>query len=240
MYEYVNEIEFEAAWSRLLSEYNVHEKTWMISIYTLKEKWASCYMKRVFTLDMRSTQLNVNIKKRLKLAVDIIQFFKHFEQVMEDKRYKELKCEFDARQKLPRLSSIYAPMLIQLADIYTPTILDLFQYQFSLKDLCCVKQRKETEPLFEYVITMIDRKGEWTVWFHPQEISVSCSCKKFETSGILCCHVLKVFGNKDVMELPDQYILKRWTKEAKVSVKADVKRNEVEKYYQKSDLTFLR
>ncbi|XP_027336846.1 protein FAR1-RELATED SEQUENCE 5-like [Abrus precatorius] len=72
-----------------------------------KEKWASCYLKDVFTLGMRSTQLseslNSDFKACMKPGVGIKQFFAHFERVVEDKRYNELKHEYDFRYKLPML-----------------------------------------------------------------------------------------------------------------------------------------
>ncbi|KAF7802441.1 protein FAR1-RELATED SEQUENCE 5-like [Senna tora] len=232
MYGYEEETEFETAWSQLLLDYNIHENTWIKSTYSLKEKWAACYMKKVFTLGMRSTQLseslNADMKRCLKPDVDILKFFKLFEPVVEDKRYNELECEFEARDKLPRLRNPSSHMLKQLAKIYTPTIFDLFQDQNDLFWDCCVKQRRESESFVEYVINMVDYEGEWKVLFYPHDKTISCTCRKFETWGILCCHALKVFEAYDVKKLPDQYILKRWTKEARTGIIYDAKGNEIE------------
>ncbi|KAF7811452.1 protein FAR1-RELATED SEQUENCE 5-like [Senna tora] len=232
MYRYEEETEFEAAWSKILLDYNVHENTWIRSIYSLKEKWAACYMKRFLTLGMRSTQLseslNADVKRCLKPDVDILQFFKHFELVVEDKRYNELKCEFEAREKVPRLRYPSSPMIQQLAKVYTPTIFEMFQDQIDLFFTCCVKQRRESESLIEYVINMLNHKGEWKVLFYPQEKSISCTCRKFENFGILCCHAVKAFEANDVKEVPDQYILKRWSKNARIGVIFDVNGREVE------------
>ena len=45
--------------------------------------------------------------------------------------------------------------------------------------------------------------------------SISCSCCKFESFGILCCHCLRLFIHMNVRSVPEQYILKRWTKLAR-------------------------
>lgn len=37
----------------------------------------------------------------------------------------------------------------------------------------------------------------------------------FEFSGIICRHVLSVFRTKNVLMLPSEYVLKRWTRNAK-------------------------
>ncbi|XP_073119691.1 protein FAR1-RELATED SEQUENCE 5-like [Henckelia pumila] len=165
MYGIDDETEFEESWRFLLEKYNVHENTWLQSTYNIKQKWAACYMKNAFTLGMRSTQLSESVNSDMKSCMtpdlDIMQFFKHFERVLEDKRYNELRCEFEARQKLPRLKLESSPMLRQLSEIYTPTVFHLFQMEFVLFAAAYIKYRNETQPLFEYVVGLIDKDGEW-------------------------------------------------------------------------------
>ena len=99
MYEYYEETSFEIAWSELISKYKVDENAWLRSMYNLTEKWVDFHMKKVFTLGMQSTQLsesvNSDMKSCMKPSLDIIQFFNSFERVVEEKRYNELKWEFE-------------------------------------------------------------------------------------------------------------------------------------------------
>ena len=44
---------------------------------------------------------------------------------------------------------------------------------------------------------------------------MTCSCKKFEFTGIFCSHILKVLSSRNIRRIPSQYILKRWTISAK-------------------------
>ncbi|KAL7166141.1 hypothetical protein ACSBR2_036926 [Camellia fascicularis] len=58
---------------------------------------------------------------------------------------------------------------------------------------------------------------------------VGCSCTNFEREGILCSHSLKVI--RDILkmkEVPSQYIVKRWTKQAKAETVKDIKGNDIE------------
>ncbi|XP_073030788.1 protein FAR-RED IMPAIRED RESPONSE 1-like [Primulina eburnea] len=130
MYGIDDETQIEEAWIVILAQYNIHGNTWLQSIYGIKERTA-CYMKKAFTLGMRSTQLsesvNFDIKICTKLNLDIMQFFKHFEQVLENKKYNELMCEFETCQKLSRLKLESSRMLGLLSEIYTPTVFNLFQ-----------------------------------------------------------------------------------------------------------------
>ena len=45
------------------------------------------------------------------------------------------------------------------------------------------------------------------------------------TFGILCCHALKVFEANDVKLVPEQYILKRWTRDARSGIIHDAREN---------------
>ncbi|XP_054777248.1 uncharacterized protein LOC129285531 [Prosopis cineraria] len=153
MHHYEDKIEFEEAWSRLPASYEVQDNTWLTRLYSIKEKWAACYMKSAFTLGIKSTQvsesINANIKSWMQSEIDIVQFVKDFETVIENKRYNELKCEFDARQAVPRLRSKICLMLNQLAKVYTFTILDLFQEEWDLYLVACVKHMVKTPLLDE-------------------------------------------------------------------------------------------
>ncbi|CAN0920091.1 Protein FAR-RED IMPAIRED RESPONSE 1, partial [Linum grandiflorum] len=44
---------------------------------------------------------------------------------------------------------------------------------------------------------------------------VDCCCKKFDFVGILCAHALQVLDKKNIKQVPEQSISKRWTKDAK-------------------------
>ncbi|KAL8501471.1 hypothetical protein ACS0TY_020848 [Phlomoides rotata] len=232
MYGIDDETKFEEAWSALLEQFNVQENTWLQATYNLKKKWAISYMKYACTLGIRSTQLsesvNSDIKSCMNPHLNIEQFFKHFEQVLEDKRYNELRCEFETRQKLPRLKLESSPMLRQLSEIYTPTIFHLFQTEFDLFAAAYIKYKNEAHTLFEYVVGLIDEDGEWRVTFDPNTKMISCSCRKFEMIGLLCCHAVKVYDVMDVKKLPEHYILKRWTREARSGVVHNYMGSEVE------------
>lgn len=64
MFEYEDEETFEQAFNE--SRTKVSKQTWLDSIYKVREKWAECYMKGVFTLGMRSTQLSESLNSDLK------------------------------------------------------------------------------------------------------------------------------------------------------------------------------
>ncbi|KAM7255060.1 hypothetical protein ACFE04_020301 [Oxalis oulophora] len=41
-----------------------------------------------------------------------------------------------------------------------------------------------------------------------------CECKLYEFMRILCRNILVLFQTKNIVEIPSQYVMHRWTKEA--------------------------
>lgn len=60
---------------------------------------------------------------------DVVQFFMHFERVLNDKRYKELEAEYALCQKLPKVT-IPVSMVVNARNIYTKEIFEDFQAQY--------------------------------------------------------------------------------------------------------------
>jgi zinc finger SWIM domain-containing protein 3 len=209
----------------------VKKGSWLDGIYKLKHKWAYCYMKDVFTLGMRSTQLsesfNKDLKQHLKFNLDIVRFFKHFERAVQEKREKEVKSEHEARKKLPMLKLKGTPVLQQAANVYTPPIFKLFQEEFEKSTANYIKDSVQTNSITEFSVGTCSLEGKPTngygykVYVHPINQTVSCSCKKFEKHGILCSHALKSLDMMNIKWIPEAYILQRWTKEARSCIVQD-------------------
>ncbi|ESR36928.1 hypothetical protein CICLE_v10030312mg [Citrus x clementina] len=79
------ENEFLIAWNNMLGVYDVHDNNWLKSIFELREKWTYAYVRRAWSITMKSTQLNesfdVSLKDFLKSDLNVDQFFVHFERI---------------------------------------------------------------------------------------------------------------------------------------------------------------
>jgi hypothetical protein len=64
---------------------------------------------------------------------------------------------------------------------------------------------------------------EYRVVGDPSEQTSICSCGQFNRIGMLCGHALKVLDLMNIESLPAQYILKRWTREARSGIVTDSK-----------------
>ncbi|XP_043705270.1 protein FAR-RED IMPAIRED RESPONSE 1-like [Telopea speciosissima] len=219
VHRYVEEVQFESAWEELRINYGVENNSWLNRLYELKEKWVRYYMNNTFAGGIRSTQLsesiNADLKNYTKSTLDVVQFFKHFERVINDKHANELKAEFDARNKLPKNMFSRIKIIKHAGEVYTSEIFNLFQDEFLMVGDCHIKWKNESSSLREFGVGIDDQEIEFKVECNPSESIVQCSCRKFETFGILCCHALKVLDLLDIKSIPTAYILSRWTRAAK-------------------------
>ncbi|XP_042505484.1 protein FAR1-RELATED SEQUENCE 5-like [Macadamia integrifolia] len=145
-------------------------------------------------------------------CLDLVQFFKHFERMVTDKRYNELKAKFDARNKTPRNFFLMSPIMNQALEIYTPKIFEELQHEYIWITACFIKFWNKSAAIDNYIAAVVDREGNFNVECNPVGPTIACNCKKFETFGILCCHALKIFDVLDIKFIPANYVLRRWTR----------------------------
>lgn len=211
--------DFINAWNVMLDSYGLWENEWLQEIFKEREKWAIAYGRHIFSADIKSAQLHegltANLRKYLKFDLDILSFFKHLGKVLNDWHYKELEANYDMSQRLPRLMGDVI-LLKQARDTYTPKIFELFQQEYETCLNTIINQCTESGSVFEYKVSIYGQQQEYTISFNSSEKAVACNCMKFEFMGVLCSHALKVLDYRNIKMLPSQYILKRWTRDARV------------------------
>ena len=68
------------------------------------------------------------------------------------------------------------------------------------------------------MVSFYGAEKEYFLKFNSIEMTINCSCSKFEMIGILCRHTLKVLNRMNIMQIPDKYMLKRWTQDVRDSL----------------------
>ena len=146
-----------------------------------------------------------------------------FGRGLQHQRHNELVSDNKDLIERPKLK-IAHDFLFQMVDIYTHSI----YYKF--EDELCESLNYRFELMRDdvnYHVYKIYRRNVNN--FKVREIHydksldyTTCTCKKFENSGILCRHMI-AYLNKyhDLDKLPTKYIIKRWTKTAKSSGDVD-------------------
>ncbi|XP_020111924.1 protein FAR1-RELATED SEQUENCE 7-like [Ananas comosus] len=216
LYDCDDEADFLSGWKKLLENYGLHNNEWLAKLYQEKEKWALAYDREIFSADIKSTlvreNMNIFLKKFLDLELDLLDFMKHYEKVVDERRQAEVEADLSSNQTVLQFPS--SKMLKQAANAYTPAVFKVFQTEFEFSMDCMVYSCGQIGTIFEYKVNEENSK-ECIVTFDSSNGAITCSCKRFEFVGIQCRHVLKTLDIINIKELAPQYILKRWTKDAK-------------------------
>ncbi|GFP84970.1 protein far1-related sequence 5 [Phtheirospermum japonicum] len=209
---------FVNSWKFMLDTYGLWENEWLHGIFEERDKWALPFSKHIFSADIETALLSeisfTSLRKYLKLESHVLQYVKHFGRVVNDYRYKELEANYDMGQQMPRLMGDVI-MLKRVRLVYTPVIFKAFQHEYENCLNIVVNQCVETVNSVEYKVSTYGQVRQYTVLCSSEDDSVACSCMKFESVGILCSHALKVLDYSNIKIVPSQYMLKRWTRDAR-------------------------
>ncbi|KAL8525166.1 hypothetical protein ACS0TY_014695 [Phlomoides rotata] len=216
-----DELEFESCWKSMITEYDMEKYSWFARLYNLKAKWCTALNKDFFSAGMLSTQrsesTNSAIGVNSKKTTNLTEFYQLFMATLNKWRRNETQDEFKCSISIPKYRMQLTGMLKHASEVYTLTLLEIFEIEF----MKCVFSQSTVLHVVDSVITYDisnDNGRGHRVLFDATKKLVSCTCKKFEECGLLCHHCLRVLNINNVCEIPQQYILKRWTKIAKSEI----------------------
>lgn len=226
IYDPKDEEGFTHAWEAMLEKYNLQQNEWLRWMYREREKWAVVFGQNTFFVDIRGFHLGEilshNLRSYLNSDLDIVEFFNHFETVVDEQRYKEIEASDGIRRCFPRLMGNVV-LLKHASDAYTPRAFEVFQRGYEKSLNVFVNQHSINGSLYEYKVNTFGHTRQYSVTFNSSDDTVVCSCMKFEHVGFLCSHALKVLDNRNIKVVPSRYILKRWTKDARLGNIREIK-----------------
>ena len=120
------------------------------------------------------------------------------------------------RQTKPILQS-NVEMLRHVVELYTLENFQMFQEEYMKIADCTIYKANKSDTIIEYKVKYSQRIQEHLVKYEASTTTMERSCKKFIFVGILCAHALKVLEHKNVKRLHIQYVVKRWTQDARAS-----------------------
>ncbi|XP_042443240.1 protein FAR1-RELATED SEQUENCE 5-like isoform X1 [Zingiber officinale] len=218
IYDFDEEEDFISSWNMMLTKYALEDNDWLRRMFCIKEKWALVYGRHMFCADMTTTQRSESMNSILKRYVTyqhkFLDFFNHFQRLLDDRRYEELKADFRSNTSVPCL--LYPIEILKHAcSIYTPEAYKCFEQEWYKSHDSIIQIYEDVGSHTKYKVTSHKKSYHHIVTLYSWGQKIECSCRKYDFAGILCSHILKVFTMKNIMEIPSEYILKRWTRKAK-------------------------
>ncbi|KAD2805252.1 hypothetical protein E3N88_38629 [Mikania micrantha] len=154
-------------------------------------------------------------KKNYKVFGDVLAFDATYQTNMQ--RFNQRLLEHSTTTTTPQFRTT---MNIErnANEIYTRTILKEVQKEiYKSTTLCYISNRNIVNGLHTYCVTYQDNRcniiNEFTVNFDLKDDSVSCTCMGFTRIGYLCGHVICVFRNYKIENIPIQYVHNRWRRD---------------------------
>lgn len=218
IYESETEEEFQSRWNSFIGKYSLAQNEWLQGIYHMREKLGHVYGWEYFCAGLSSDQgsagMNKFLKKYFKRTIPLHEFVVMYEKVLMILREKAKHQDSYSRQTKPDLHTMW-PAEARASERYTRKVFLLFQEEYVRTLDLFAEVSDEDGTNFTYKVSSFENVKPCIVRYDTSDNTVKCSCRKFEFMGILCAHALKVLHSRRLLDIPLQYYLKRWTKDAR-------------------------
>lgn len=210
--------EFDMRWWKMVGRFELQENEWIHSLYVERKKWVPSCMRSTFLAGMsphqRSESVNSFFDKYIHKKITLKEFVRQYGSIIQNRYEEEDMADFDTWHKQPALKSP-SPWEKQMSTIYTHAIFRRFQVEVLGVVGCHPKKEKENEGIATFRVDDCEKNENFAVTWNEEKLEVSCSCLMFEYKGFLCRHSMIVLQICGLSSIPSQYILRRWTKDAK-------------------------
>uniref|UniRef100_A0A1J3D8E6 Protein FAR1-RELATED SEQUENCE n=1 Tax=Noccaea caerulescens TaxID=107243 RepID=A0A1J3D8E6_NOCCA len=212
--------DFEKKWWEAVDKYHVRDNAWLQSLYEDREYWVPVYLKDVSLAGMctaqRSDSVSAVFDRYIQRKTTLRAFLDQYKSMIQERYEEEEKAEMETLCKQPGLKSP-SPFGKQMAEIYTREMFKKFQVEVLGGVACHPKKENEEEEGNKNTFRVQDyeQNRAFLVVWNSESSEVVCSCRLFEFKGFLCRHAMIVLQMSGELTIPSQYVLKRWTKDAK-------------------------
>ncbi|KAK3002673.1 hypothetical protein RJ639_017910 [Escallonia herrerae] len=196
--------DFEFRWNQMVSRFGLESDKHAALLFSLRSYWVSSYTKGFFVACMATASYLKSVDAFLKGIFDAQTCLRSFfEQVAIHSNVKNY-----AREEMQYMHiRTCLPMEKHARNVLTPFIFKSLQHELVLAMQYSTSERANKAYLVRHFKNM---DGEHLVVWIPEEEHIQCSCKEFESTGILCRHALRVLLVNNYFQLPERYLLSRW------------------------------
>ncbi|XP_022030379.1 protein FAR1-RELATED SEQUENCE 5-like [Helianthus annuus] len=212
---------FERDWKLIKIEFGLTENKWIDDMFGMRSSWIPAFdrhepMSGLMRTTSRSESENHFFCQVANSQLTLVEFFNHFDGAMDIQRFNHRKNDHISRNTI-RDNFSESTLEDDAMKIYTRSIFadQQAELQGTLSE-CLPMETKIEEPFLK--ISMKDWKahgyGLLEVCFKKgEDVIASCTCRRFEQYGLLCKHIYFVFKMFKVKEIPNKYVMRRWTKD---------------------------
>lgn len=211
--------EFEKKWWKMVNRFELREDEWICFLYDNREKWVPAYMQNSFLAGMSTTKRSYSVTSFFDQYINPETKFKEIikvcEELLKEIYDMEADADFITWHKQPELRS-FSQFEQQMSCIYTDAVFRKFKAEALGIASCHLQREGEDGTTTIFRVDDFKERRNFIVAWNEVEFKICCLCRSFEYQGFLCRHALAVLQMSGVSDIPSHYILKRWTKNAKV------------------------
>jgi hypothetical protein len=150
-----------------------------------------------------------------------VDFLNHFLRWLNYVRYREIEADYASSFGEIVLQTQLKCLEKSAAKIYISSAFKIFRPVLERACRCKIEETVCNGSIYNYNVFKYPRHDiHWTVSYCQEQLKFECSCKRLETFGIPCEHVVGVLVHMNIRKLPETVVMERWTKSAKDAINA--------------------
>ncbi|KAJ6304442.1 hypothetical protein OIU77_018161 [Salix suchowensis] len=224
IYQSQTDEQFEKRWWKMVDKFELREDEWVHSLYENRIKWVPIFIRDISLAGMSTTERSGSIasffEKYIHREAVFKEFMEQYKAFLDDGYEMEAKAEFETQNKQPALRSL-SSFEKQASTLYTEAIFKKFQVEVLGIVSCRLQKESEDEATINFRVDDFEEHQNFLVSWNKSTLDICCICRSFEYRGYLCKHAILVLQVSGVSNIPPHYILKRWTKGAKINHTVD-------------------
>lgn len=210
--------EFQGLWASVIGNYCLEKNGWLQYLFSIRHKWVPLYLRSSFFAEICPDQKLESMHKLFQrhsiTTTTLRDIVMQFDKAMASQYEKEIQADSVTTSTRPVLKTP-SPIEKQASDIYTKAVFDVLQEELA-ESSGFLMDKTEEGAVSKFRVAHVDDAGRsYLVTYSASENRISCSCCKFEFAGILCRHAFRVCLAVGMTTLPEDYVLRRWTRNAK-------------------------
>ncbi|XP_074299491.1 protein FAR1-RELATED SEQUENCE 5-like [Silene latifolia] len=210
-------MEFEQRWLAVMKDFDLGGHKWLSSMFRDKHLWIPAFfrdmpMGGLLRTTQRSESANSFFKRYQNHYGTLVELWLRYETAIEQQRYLQKCLDKDSEHSLPVTTPSLTNIELQAASVYTHKVFYDVQVELKHTSVCALAGMPLNGDIRVYDVNDELRHTTFQVSYTATTEDVKCTCKLFESKGLLCRHVFWVLSANLLKSIPGKYIVPRWCK----------------------------
>ncbi|XP_038723713.1 protein FAR1-RELATED SEQUENCE 5-like [Tripterygium wilfordii] len=193
--------EFDVQWAEVIESSGLNTNEWLKALYDIRSKWIPAYVNDTFSAGMSSSQRAESCHAFFKSYVSkkntLMDFVVRFSRALKRQRHQELYLDHKDINEQPVMKTMFG-VEKSLAEFYTQTMFYKVQEELFQSMAYIATFEHESGNLKFYIVQRVEgnQKSARKLIEDKSLNYMSCSCRKFESYGIICRHIFSAFSKQ--------------------------------------------